>query len=190
MRVSLRAGHVLFVAVAAAAIRHAAHSGEPLPRRARRRTPCLGGEPSAVRSRGGGRLTRGGSDGRLPRGPDDWRRSTRDGTRAVRRSAVQPARALRRRMVRRDRARRLFVRGEIRQAAEPGVLSCDAAAHADRWRRRRRRAAHRAAAHADGARVVGRRPDLVDRVRVGSSLSGSSGARHDWRAARARRPWR
>ena len=29
--------------------------------------------------------------------------------------------------------------GTIRQAAEPGVLSCDAAADADRWRRRRRR---------------------------------------------------
>lgn len=33
VRVSLRAGHALFVAVAAAAIRHAAHSGEPLARR-------------------------------------------------------------------------------------------------------------------------------------------------------------
>ena len=41
MRVSLRASHVLFVAVAATAIRHAAHPGEPLPRRARRRAPCL-----------------------------------------------------------------------------------------------------------------------------------------------------
>ena len=162
LRLSLRSSHVLFLAVAATAIRHAAH-------------------PGAAAARVALAAARRALAANLPLSAAAAAAVSRVAVLVVGYLAVltigfvQPATGLELSgdplfnlparfdagWYRRHRARRLFVRGAIRQATEPCVLSRDAAADANRRRSRRRLAAHRAQAHAHGARVVGRRRDLV-----------------------------